>query len=91
MLRCVEPKARDASLSTRGGGAALIILGFPFQLQDTEASDELRRFRILAKPERQQAQAGQGRIRVRFGRGGAEDRRIPHQAEKDPGEEGSVL
>lgn len=73
------------------GTAFIIILGFPFQFQDTEASDELRRVRILAKPERQQVQAGERRIRVRFRRGGAEDRRIPHQAEKELGEEGSVL
>lgn len=93
MLRCVSPKRRDAaaaSLSVHGGRAALIILAFPFQFQDPEASDQLRRFRILAKPEGQQVQARERRIRVRLGRGGAEDRRVPHQAEKDLDEEGSV-
>lgn len=87
MLRCAE----QARTLRRDGAALIVVPGFPLQFQDTEASDQLRRLWILAKPEGQQAQAGEGRVRVRVRRGGAEDRRIPHQEEKELGQEGSVL
>lgn len=69
----------------------IIILWFLFQFQDTEASNELQRFWIVTKSKRQQVQAGERWIRVCFRRGGAEDRWIPHQTEKELSEEGSVL
>lgn len=69
----------------------IIILRFPFQLQDAETSDQLKCFRIITKPKRGQTQASERRVRVRLRRGGAEDWRIPHQAEKEHREERSVL
>lgn len=69
----------------------IITLCLSLQLQDAEASDQLQCFRLVTKPERGQTQAGAGRVRVCVGRRGAEDRRVPHQAEKEHAEERPLL